>query len=311
MAHGEGRRRISARTMRIAVPTVAALGAGGAFAVAAIPDSDGTITGCYKASGSGKGQLRVVKDKDACTRRERAITWNEKGEKGDAGAPGAPGAQGPAGPRGDTGAQGPKGDTGAQGPRGDTGVPGATGPRGDVGPQGPAGPAGASAADAMMIGGQALSSGRAEAFLKLNGVVGETADKLHKGEIDIKAFSFGVENEASVGAGGLASGKARFSSFKLEKLYDSSSPKLFEAVATGKHFSSALITLRTTGNQPRDFLTYELTDVVVTGYTQGGRAEPALLENVELDTAKVRVTYTPTVGSPIVASWDIVADKTA
>ncbi len=163
----------------------------------------------------------------------------------------------------------------------------------------------------MMIGGQALQSGRAEGFFKLDGIPGESVDKAHKGEIDIKAFSFGVDNEASVGAGGLSSGKARFSSFKLEKLYDSSSPKLFQAVATGQHFKSALITLRTTGEQPRDFLTYELTDVLVTGYAQGGRAEPALLENVALDPARVRITYTPAGGSPIVVTWDLVGNKTA
>jgi Collagen triple helix repeat (20 copies) len=127
--------------------------AGGAVALAAIPDSSGVIHGCYQKN---VGNLRVI-DPDAgdnCRPPEIAISWNQtgpvgpvgpQGPKGDTGATGAQGpkgdtgATGPQGLKGDTGAtgaQGPKGDTGATGPKGDTG---ATGPQGAPGPQGPPG----------------------------------------------------------------------------------------------------------------------------------------------------------------------------
>src|SRR3954454_14664 len=139
--------------------------AGGAVALAAIPDSSGVIHGCYQKN---VGNLRVI-DPDAgdkCRPPEITISWNQtgpvgpvgpQGPKGDTGATGpqgpkgdagAPGPQGLKGDTGATGPQGPKGDTGAtgpQGPKGDTGATGAVGapgPRGAQGPTGPQGPAG-------------------------------------------------------------------------------------------------------------------------------------------------------------------------
>jgi hypothetical protein len=87
------------RYLRLAFPTAAILGVGGAIAVAAIPAADGTINGCYNTSsvqGGPTGQLRIVDDPSQCTSSsEKAIHWNQ---------------QGPPGPKGD---QGNKGDQGA------------------------------------------------------------------------------------------------------------------------------------------------------------------------------------------------------
>jgi Collagen triple helix repeat (20 copies) len=118
--------------------------AGGAVALAAIPDSSGEIHGCYQKN---VGNLRVIdpSDGDNCRPSEIALTWSQTGPQGPVGPVGPQGpkgdtgATGPQGPKGDTGATGPqglKGDTGPQGPKGDTGATGAQGP---PGPQGPAG----------------------------------------------------------------------------------------------------------------------------------------------------------------------------
>src|SRR4030081_3043957 len=115
MSEGERRRLLSRRTIKVAVPTMAALGVGGAFAVASIPATDGTVNGCYVTSGILKGALRVVDAPTDCTRFETAIKWNQKGQDGLPGAPGAPGAAGAPGAPGDPG---PKGDIGPQGPAG-------------------------------------------------------------------------------------------------------------------------------------------------------------------------------------------------
>lgn len=75
---------------------------GGAVALAAIPDADGTINGCY----AKRGDLRVVDQAGACLGSESAISWNQAG---------VPGPQGPAGPEGPEGPQGPAGVDGASG----------------------------------------------------------------------------------------------------------------------------------------------------------------------------------------------------
>jgi hypothetical protein len=72
----------------------------GGVAVAQIPGTDGSITGCFGSS----GRLRIIDTEvEDCRRFETEITWNQAGPQGP---------------------QGAKGDTGAPGPRGLTGPPG-------------------------------------------------------------------------------------------------------------------------------------------------------------------------------------------
>jgi len=270
------RRLPRSRTAKIALPTVAALGAGGAFAAAAIPGADGTITGCYTSAGGQQGNLRVVDDGQACAKGETQIKWNQKGVPGD---------------------RGPEG------------------PQGPLGPQGPQGPAGANGTEAILIGGQALNSGRAEGFLTIDGIKGESTDSKHAGAIDISSFSFGVTNTGSTQTGGGGgTGRASFSSFKFNKLYDASSPALFEGTATGEHFKTATFAFRRSGAEQAEFLTVKLSDVLITGYQQGGTKEPPLLEAVSLDASKLEIEYKPqradgSLGTPIRSTYDLKSNK--
>jgi type VI secretion system secreted protein Hcp len=86
------------KTLKLALPVVAALGAGSAIAVAALPDN--TIHGCYQTvstdgSGFPSGNLRVADSSThACDSSEKAIDWNQQGPQGEPGTPGANGANG-------------------------------------------------------------------------------------------------------------------------------------------------------------------------------------------------------------------------
>lgn len=133
------------RSKRPSVRTTAGIGAGllcvivlvtATAAVAAIPSSTtGVVTGCVNKD---TAVLRVI-DYQAgkrCTRKEKQLSWNQKGVRG---------LTGPAGAQGATGLVGPKGETGATGATGTRGEIGAQGPKGDAGPQGPKGDTGATA----------------------------------------------------------------------------------------------------------------------------------------------------------------------
>ena len=110
------------------------------------PGTEGVIVACQKP---GKGFLRVVKQASDCRRKERVVSWNERGPAGPAGPAGAQGAPGPAGPAGPAGVQGPKGDAGDPGPAGPAGATGPQGPAGPAGPAGPQGPAGTASLSAL------------------------------------------------------------------------------------------------------------------------------------------------------------------
>ena len=107
---------------------------------AAIPDTQGVIHGCYRASGNPAGTLRVIDTGKGqkCVTGEIGLNWNQTGPVG------RPGPTGPAGGRGTLGPTGAKGSTGSRGPSGMTGL---TGPRGPSGTRGPSGASGISQID--------------------------------------------------------------------------------------------------------------------------------------------------------------------
>jgi Type VI secretion system effector, Hcp len=226
--------------LKVLLPTVAALGAGAALAVAQIPGSDGKITACYVTStdsdtngGLPLGTLRVIDpsattntDPNAfsCASNEKTISWNQ---------------QGPTGPQGPTGAQGPTGPEGAQGP---TGL---------IGPQGPAGTVDVQSGPGVDIF-MALNSGTDLAKLKAE-PLGETQNLTHTLQGDknfhlvrISSFSLGAENAVTIGSstGGAGAGKMKFQSFEVVKPLDSLSPSLFLDLASGAHYSTVLIIVR-------------------------------------------------------------------
>lgn len=284
MSENERQRSNLRRGAKVAVPTVAALGAGSVIAFAAIPSSDGTISGCYRTSG---GSLRLVDNPATCSTRERSIQWSQRGPKGDAGTPGAPGA------------------------------PGATGPAGPAGAPGAPGAPGGSGGEGIIVGGEALRAGNVDAFLKLDGIAGESVDAKFKDEIDIKSFSFGVKKTAPTpggGGGGGSTSRAQFSSFHIQKLVDASSPKIFQATASGQNIKSATITFVQDGESRAAFLTYKFDDIVVDEYEQGGDDEPPMLEDVGFAFGRVSISYRPqrpdgSLGTAIEASWDVAAGK--
>lgn len=100
------------RTRAVVLGTLVALATAAGIGYAAIPGTNGVISGCY---GKQVGVLRVI-DAEAgktCNSLENPIAWNEQGQPGPQGAPG------PKGDKGDTGAQGPQGP---QGPAGAVGI---------------------------------------------------------------------------------------------------------------------------------------------------------------------------------------------
>jgi type VI protein secretion system component Hcp len=223
------------RGAKIAVPTVAALGAGGAVAIAAT--SSNTIHGCYSTNGKPKGTLRIA---DHCGKHETAISWNKKG------------------PRGLTGA------TGAQGPKGDQGVPG---PKGDTGATGPAGPQGAAATTPPCDDLPATNATTNPIYLHIDAtpaIPGESTATNHIDDIVVSGFCF--TGTAPSGAGGAG----RFGSFTILQNVDRSTPKLLDAMGNGTAIDGATVSFQRSANGiPTDVLTYSFKGLHVDGYRQG------------------------------------------
>lgn len=131
-------------------------------------------------------------------------------------------------------------------------------------------------------------------FMKLDGVKGESADKKHKGEIDVLAWSWGLSNSGSMHTGGGGgSGKVNVQDLSFTKYIDLSTPDLMLACAVGKHFPKASLEVRKAGGDQLPYLNLELTDVLITSISTGGSGgEDRLTENVTLNFSKYTIQYT-------------------
>jgi type VI secretion system secreted protein Hcp len=130
-------------------------------------------------------------------------------------------------------------------------------------------------------------------FIKIGDLKGEARDKVHKDEIDVLAWSWGMSNSGSAQVGGGAgAGKVSVQDISFTKYIDLSSAKLALSCCNGKHFPQAILTVRKAGENPLEYLVITLDEVMVTAVSTGGSGgEDRLTENVTLNFAKVKLDY--------------------
>ena len=165
---------------------------------------------------------------------------------------------------------------------------------------------------------QGAVSGTDSYFLKLDGVPGDSTDAAHKGEIQLLAFSWGVSNSGSPStSGGAGAGKANFSDFSFTAHTSKASPLLMLDTATGRHLKSALLTVsRRVRGASQDFLKIELTEVIISSYSQGAGGGDLPTDSASLRFAKIQYSFTSQAangapGATTTATWDITTNKTA
>lgn len=110
-------------------------------------------------------------------------------------------------------------------------------------------------------------------FLKLDGIPGESADKLHKEWIELQGWSLGVTAESSWTKGGGASlGKPNPGPFSTTATLSKASPVLYSYIAQGKVIPSATLAVsRTTSTgAATDYYTVKLENVYLTSVKTGG-----------------------------------------
>jgi len=153
-----------------------------------------------------------------------------------------------------------------------------------------------------------------DAFLKIDGIDGESFDKAHPGSIEVSSYSFGVSNPTTISSatGGAGAGKAQFSGFHFTANSSKASPKLMQACATGQHIKSALLFCRKAGGeqQSSEFLKITLTDVLLSSIQLSGSGGDVPTDQFSLNYAKIEfIWFTPNpdgaLGTSVLASWDI------
>ena len=156
-------------------------------------------------------------------------------------------------------------------------------------------------------------------FMKIEGIEGESMDDNHKNWIELRSFSWGVSQPASIASstGGLTAGRADFKDFSVTKLLDKASPNIYLYCASGKHIPKVTIEFCLATGEKHPFMKYVMEDVIISSAAPGGQAtdeEVRPLETVALNYGKIEWEYTPVdytgkKGATVKQGWDLEANK--
>lgn len=159
-----------------------------------------------------------------------------------------------------------------------------------------------------------------DAFLKIDGVPGESTDDKHKDWIEVLSFSHGISQPATSSAsaaGGRGAERCKHADFSVVKALDKSTAKLALYCCNGSHVKEVKLELCRSAGDKQKYMEFKMSDVVVSSYRPGGSfgGESIPLEEIGFNYGKIEWTYTESdhqTGKPkgdVKAHWDLIANK--
>jgi len=134
-----------------------------------------------------------------------------------------------------------------------------------------------------------------DAFMKIEGIKGESTSKEHKEWFELLAFSTGLEQAASLSkssAGGGTAARADFHDFTITKALDVGTPKIAFTCAVGDHISEITIDLcRAAGKEKVTYMQYILTDVIISSVSTGASGDAFPSEDLSFNFGKIEWKY--------------------
>lgn len=135
-------------------------------------------------------------------------------------------------------------------------------------------------------------------YLKIDTIAGESTSETHPNEIEIQAWSWGMDRPSTGTATTLAMslGRPCVSELSMTKFVDKASPKLMGALVGGTVLAKVKLSITQAGGlaAPVDFFTIDMTSVYVTSLQESGSSGgDRPIESFALKFAAATVTYTP------------------
>ena len=158
-----------------------------------------------------------------------------------------------------------------------------------------------------------------DAFLKVDGIPGESSDDKHKEWIEIESFDLCAIQPVSAvvsTAGGATAGRVEHKDFVVRKLIDKSTPKLFESCNNGKHLKEVTFELCRSGGDKQKYLEIKMEQVLISKFNPSawqGAEFPS--EEVHFNYGKIKITYIQqkrtdgVAAGNVAAGWDLTANK--
>jgi type VI secretion system secreted protein Hcp len=151
------------------------------------------------------------------------------------------------------------------------------------------------------------------AYLRLDGIPGDSLTDRHRGEIDIDTFSWAQNRAASGMSGGGAAGRASMGTFHFTTYLGQASPRLFQACTTGQVIRSAVLSVSVPNHE---YLYWRLWDVTVREYrtVHDTKKDHRPREEFSLDFGRIEIEYRPVAHTgapmqPVRSGWDVRANR--
>lgn len=160
-----------------------------------------------------------------------------------------------------------------------------------------------------------------DAFLKIDGIPGESTDDRHKDWLEVIAFGHHMEQPASAtasSAGGATAERVNHSTFDVVHLLDKSSPKLAEACCTGRHLKEVVLELCRAGGDKLTYAVIRLEQVVIARIqSNGSTGHSAGFPTETVSFSYGRITWKYVVqrradgqsGGSVVGGWDLTTNR--
>jgi type VI secretion system secreted protein Hcp len=157
-----------------------------------------------------------------------------------------------------------------------------------------------------------------DAFLKIDGISGESKDAAHKDWIEVLSYSWGVHQPTSASAsssGGATHERANFQDLTIGKTLDMATPKLAEQCAGGVHIKSVTLELCRAGTDKLKYMEYKMTDCIISSVSNGGGGSGEISESLSFNYGKIEWTYTQqkrndgSGGGNVPGKWSLITNK--
>jgi len=171
-----------------------------------------------------------------------------------------------------------------------------------------------------------------DAFIKIDGITGESTDDKHKDWIEVLSFQHGMSQPSSAttsSSGGGTTERVNMDDWTITKLVDKASPKLYEACASGKHFATVTLEVNRAGGDKLKYMEVKMEQVIISGVQVNGASAAAATagggsntqqkndhtELVTFNFGKIKWTYTQqkrpdgSGGGNVTGGWDLTANK--
>lgn len=154
------------------------------------------------------------------------------------------------------------------------------------------------------------------AFLKIQGISGESKDSNHEGWIDVDRFEIDAlqpGNMASGGGGG--AGKVKYGDLTIFAHADKATPTIFGYAADGKHIPKVELSVHKAGGTQIEFIRITLEEVLISYAAYNGSLSSSLIPVIyRFQAARIRHQYWEQTeqgskGAEVSNGWDIKQNK--